>query len=140
MRDRELNWRTWIIQGDDYLKASKPKGKKSKFGTTILYNLLSMSMESYIMAILDIHKTLPENHTYTDLINALEVTIALDEVLKNRILKYESIQSICSVDKFIINEPTEGEIFDLGGAIDELSLLAHQICDNFLEYNNSKAA
>jgi hypothetical protein len=140
MRDRELNWQTWLTQGDDFLNASKPKGVKSKFGTTIRYNLLSMSMESYIMAILDVHRTLPENHTYTDLINALEATISLDDALKNRILKYESIQSICSVDKFIINEPTEGEIYDLGGAIDELSLLAHHICNNYLDFNNSKAA
>ncbi|MFQ3578851.1 MAG: hypothetical protein SNJ71_01760 [Bacteroidales bacterium] len=123
-----MNWQTWIVQGDQYLKSATPKeGKKSVFGPDIRYNLLSMSLEAYIMAILDVHRNLPENHTYTDLMSALETVIEIDENLKNRILKYENIQSICSIDKYSITTPTNEELDDLHGAIVEISRIAHEV-------------
>ena len=67
MEENKLNWKTWLKNGDQYLKAATPKAKKSRFGTDIRYNLLGMSLEGYIMAILDYHGTLPDNHTFIDL-------------------------------------------------------------------------
>lgn len=128
MENNKNNWTEWLMQGDQYLKAGTPKSGKSKFGTGILYNLLSMSMESYIMAILDYKKNLPDNHTYTDLVNGLERVMPVNPKLRDRILKYESIQSICSVDKFIIKEPTTHQIDDLRGAIIEVKGLAYDTC------------
>lgn len=128
MSESKLNWRTWLTQGDQYLKASTPKSGVSRFGTEVRYNLISMSLEAYIMAIMDFHETLPQNHTYTDLIIGLETVIPLDEKLKNRILQYENIQSICSIDKYHTVAPTEEELFDLKGAIIEISMMAHTIC------------
>ena len=127
MLNRKLNWNTWLKDGDDYRKAVSPKSTK-RFGTDIRYNLISMSLESYIMAIMDFYKTLPENHTFLDLISALETVIPVDGILKKRILKYESIQSICSIDKYSRTNPSEDEIIDLTGAIDQISVIAHKIC------------
>ena len=127
MAIKELNWHTWLKQGDEYCKAVLP-GNTSRFGTDIRYNLISMAFESYVMAILDFHKNMPENHTFIDLITALETVMPVDELLKQRILKYESIQSICSIDKYYRVDPTEAEITDLKGAIDEISIIAHKTC------------
>ncbi|MBU0994558.1 MAG: hypothetical protein KJ737_18850 [Proteobacteria bacterium] len=122
-----LNWQTWLKHGDQYLKAATSKGETSRFGADIRYNLLSLSLEGYVMAILDYHKRLPDNHTYTDLIDALEIVMPLDPGLKSRILQYENIQSICSIDKYQRNAPTEEELSDLKGAIVEIGNIAHQI-------------
>ena len=127
MANKLLNWQTWLKQGDDYRKAVSPKST-IRFGTDIRYNLISMSLESYTMAILDFHHNLPENHTFLDLMSALETVIPVEDKLKRRILKYESIQSICSIDKYSRINPTEEEITDLTGAIDEICLIAHKIC------------
>ncbi len=124
----KLNWKTWLKFGDQYLKASTPKRKVNRFGTVIRYNLISMSLESYVMAILDYHHTMPDNHTFTDLITALDVVMPLEKELKKRILHYESIQSICSVEKYHRSGPTEEELQDLSGAISELSIMAHKAC------------
>ena len=129
MDTQKLNWETWLKQGDQYLKAGTPKSEKSRFGTEIRYNLLSMSMESYIMAILDFHNTLPDNHTFIDLLNALEVVIPVDKSLKDRILKYENIQRICSLEKYHRNKPSEEDINDLRGAIVEIGEMANEICN-----------
>ena len=128
MEVSKLNWQTWLKQGDQYNEAATPKSTSSRFGTDIRYNLISMSLESYVMAILDFHHTLPDNHTFIDLITALEEVMPIDETLKRRILQYESIQSICSIDKYHRVSPTEDEIYDLKGAIDEISVIAHNIC------------
>lgn len=128
MYESNLNWKTWIKQGNQYLKAATPKGEKSKFGPEIRYNLLSMSLEGYIMAILDFHQNLPDNHTYTDLIVGLERVMTIDPSLKETILKYENIQSICSIEKFHISAPTNEQLIELKGAIEQMGLLAESIC------------
>jgi hypothetical protein len=87
-----------------------------------------MSLESYVMAILDYHHTLPDNHTFTDLMAALQTVMPLDENLKKRILRYENIQSICSIEKYHRTSPSEEELYDLTGAISELSSMAHKTC------------
>ena len=130
MNTHNLNWQTWLKNGDQYLSAATPKSKKHRFGTDIVYNLLSMSLEGYIMAILDYHHNLPHNHTYIDLIAALETVMSIDTTLKSRILQYENIQSICSIDKYHRSNPTEEELDDLRGAIIEISMMAHGTCDS----------
>ena len=128
MEASKLNWNSWLLQGDQYLKAITPKSGKSRFDTVVRYNMISMSLEAYVMAIMDFHKTLPQNHTYTDLLIGLETVVQLDENLKKRILKYENIQSICSIEKYHTVAPTEDELIDLKEAIIEISAMAHTIC------------
>ena len=128
MEKRTLHWETWLKNGDQYLKAATPKGKRSVFGADIRYNLLSMSLEGYIMAITDFHHNLPDNHTYTDLIDGLERVIPLDKSLKLRLLQYENIQSICSIEKYHRTSPTEDELTDLKNAIVEMGTIAHGCC------------
>jgi len=122
------DWRTWLRNGDQYFKATTPKGEKSPFDTDLRYNLLSMSLEGYIMAILDYHNLLPENHTYTDLMDALERVMPIDPCLKARILKHESIQDICSIEDYHRSHPSEAVLGDLKSAVAQIAAIAHQTC------------
>lgn len=127
METEQINWRRFLKEGDQYLKAATPKTEKSRFNNDIRYNLLSMSLEGYIMAILDFHNSLPDNHTYTDLIDGLEKVMSLDQSLKERILKYENIQSICSIEKYHRSAPSDEDLNDLDGAIREIKELAYNV-------------
>ncbi|WP_022667015.1 hypothetical protein [Desulfospira joergensenii] len=124
----DLNWQKWLKNGDQYLSAATPKGEKSRFGPDLRYNLLSMSLEGYIMAIMDFYDVMPENHTYTDLISGLETVARLDGRLKSRILQYENIQSICSIEKYHRTSPTEEDLEDLKGAVGIIGSMAHETC------------
>lgn len=139
MTQKALNWQTWLKHGDQYLTAATPRHKKSRFGTDIRYNLLSMSLEGYIMAILDFHNKLPFNHTYTDLIFSLESVMPLNKTLKARIMRYENIQSICSIEKYHRSNPTESDLEDLKGAISEIRTIAHEACASAPRTNHSIA-
>ena len=128
MYENKLNWKTWLKNGDQYMNAATPRDKKSRFGTDIRYNLLAMSFEGYVMAILDYHGTLPDNHTFIDLISALELVMPMDKTLKGRILKYEGLQTICSIDRYSRVDPSEEDIDDLREAIKEIGKMAHEKC------------
>ena len=97
------NWKQWLAEGHQYEQAgSKKVGKFSKLSPTVVYNLFSMSLESYCMAILDYHGTLADNHTFTDLMNGLERVTTVEPTLKQRILELEKCQQICSFEDFTI--------------------------------------
>lgn len=128
MFENKLGWKKWLKDGDQYMRASGLKKEKSVFNNTIRYNLLSMSLEGYVMAILDFHGTLPFNHTFRDLMEGLEKKVDLDADLKERILRYENIQSICSIEKYHRQAPKDDEIQALGSAVGEIGEMAHQIC------------
>ncbi len=122
------DWMTWLNNGDSYFKAATPKGKTVRFGTDLRYNLLSMSLEGYVMAISGFHNLLPDNHTFTDLMAALERVIPLDPDLKARVLKHESIQNICSLEDYHRSHPSEKVLTELRQAVEQIAGIAHQTC------------
>ncbi len=122
------DWKTWLNNGEKYYRAACPEGKKSRFLPDLQYNLLSMSLEGYVMAIADFHNTLPYNHTYTDLMGILETLVPLDPDLKARILKHESIQDICSIEDYHRSHPTEDALADLRSAVASIGSLARSVC------------
>lgn len=129
MNKANHDWKTWLKHGDQFFNGSTPKsGKASILGPVIRYNMMSMALESYVMGILNCYNTMPDNHTFTDLVHALDLVIKLDPILKQQILKHESIQSICSVDKYQQRAPREDELAELYAAITEIKDIAHSVC------------
>lgn len=121
-------WEEWLDNGEKYYKAASPKDGKSRFTPDLQYNLLSMSLEGYVMAISGYHNLLPENHTYTDLMDALERVVQVDPDLKEQVLRHESIQEICSIEDYSRSHPSETALGELRAAIFKLGELAHKIC------------
>ncbi len=129
MNTQNHDWQTWLKHGDQFFRGSTPKDRKTSIlGPVIRYNMMSMALESYVMGILNCFNTMPDNHTFTDLINALDLVIKLDPELKRKILKHENIQSICSVDKYQCRAPGEDELAELYAAITEIRDIAHSVC------------
>ena len=122
------DWMTWLNNGEQYFRAACPKGDKSRFGADLLYNLLSMSLEGYVMAIAGFYDCLPYNHTYTDLMDALERVMPLDPDLKARILTHESLQNICSIEDYQRSHPSEDALADLRDAVARIGAMARQVC------------
>jgi hypothetical protein len=118
-------WENWLLQGDQYLKASGSNDKKNKFLPSIQYNLISLAFESYAMAILYYNGKMPDNHTYTDLINALDGVIEFEKGIRETILKYEEFQRICSIDNYKVSAPKEDELIELRSVIKKIGELAH---------------
>ena len=101
----ELNWEKFLELGRQYEASGKGKNRSdSKLSPLVVYNLFSMALENYCMAILTHHGTMADNHTFTDLIDSLDRVYPLDPELRRRILDLERHQQICSFEDFVVAE------------------------------------
>lgn len=122
------DWMVWLENGEKYFRAACPKGSPSRFNPELRYNLLSMSLEGYVMAVCGYLGCLPYNHTYTDLMEALDRVAPLDPELKERILRHESIQEICSIEAYHRSCPDQKALTDLEQAVGRVGEIARQTC------------
>ena len=106
-------WEDFLKDGDGYLRTAVGAYKKQRkvFTPEILYNIIAMAIEKFVMAALMRHGALPYNHTMRDLVEAMDETFpsAIDD-LREGLLKMDQYQDICDLDGFRITPPEIKEI------------------------------
>ena len=122
----EPSWKTWLREGQQYLKAGM--GEKNKFNNSILYNLLAMSLEKFVMAILGYNLSMPVNHTFSDLIYSLEALYPIDDDLRKTVLLLETKQEICSFEDYVRTDISDEDIVSLRGAVKQFEKIADEVC------------
>ena len=99
--------------GEGFLRTAVGAYEKQKkvFTSEILYNIIAMAIEKFVMAALMRHGALPYNHTMKDLVEAMDETFpaAIDD-LRDGLLKMDQYQDICDLDGFRITPPEIKEI------------------------------
>jgi hypothetical protein len=94
------NWKVMYNEGQKYLStASKTAGSKV-FTPSLRYNITAMALEKYVMATCMLHDYLPQNHTLTDLMDAVARFVPSDPSLQRTILQYEDAQRLCSLEDY----------------------------------------
>lgn len=119
-------WEEFLHDGEAFLKtgvAAYVKGKKA-FTPEILYNIIAMAIEKFVMAALMQRGALPYNHTMGDLVESMnEVFPDGMSDIKNGLLDLDRYQEICDVDTFNIIPPAMEAIpamLDLAQKMQEL--------------------
>lgn len=109
MDKERKTWEEFIDDGDKYLKTAVNGYKKRKniFTPEIIYNIVSMSIEKYIMGYLLYHNRLPDNHTLADLITAVKEIGEVDNELYAKIIHMNRFQEICSLNSYVRKAPSE---------------------------------
>jgi HEPN domain-containing protein len=106
-------WEDYLKDGESYLKTAAGAFEKQKnaFTPEILYNIIAMAIEKFIMAVLMRHGELPYNHTMRDLVEAMDTAFpaAIDE-LREGLLRMDGYQEICDLYGFTIVPPESSEI------------------------------
>lgn len=83
-------------EGEQYHRTAVGAQRRRKvFNAEIIYNLLAMAIEKYFMAFFEEHRVMPDNHTFTDLINSANRLRPLDPVLVADLRSLEILQNIC---------------------------------------------
>ena len=106
-------WEEFLAEGEGFFSVSLNayNKQKEKFTPEILYNIICMAIEKYIMAALMKNGALPYNHTMTDLTEAMETTFGNTmDGLKDRLMALDRYQEICDVESFTIQPPRMEEI------------------------------
>ncbi|MCI5120312.1 MAG: hypothetical protein D3908_03790 [Candidatus Electrothrix sp. AUS4] len=101
-------WEEFLSDGEGYLNTATGAYTKRKmiFTPEILYNLVAMAIEKFVMAALMQRGTMPYNHTMADLVEAMEATFPgkMTE-LSEGLLEMDKYQEICDLDGFKITPP-----------------------------------
>ncbi|NOX80489.1 MAG: hypothetical protein GXP57_05280 [Deltaproteobacteria bacterium] len=103
-------WEEFLRDGEAYLKTAVAAHQKRQdvFTPEILYNIIAMAIEKFVMAALMRHGTLPYNHTMTDLVESMEETFPGD--ISAGLIKMDKYQDICALDNYHISPPAMEEI------------------------------
>lgn len=101
-------WETFFSDGCDYLRGAKGgfEKRKSVFTAEILYNMVAMAIEKFVMAALMKKGAMPANHTMADLVEALDLTYpGTVDSFREELLHLDGYQEICDLDTYTIAAP-----------------------------------
>ena len=125
-------WEEFLRDGEGYLNTATAgyQRRRQVFTAEILYNLVAMAIEKFVMAALMRHGTMPYNHTMTDLVEAMETTFPGKMAgLSQGLLEMDKYQEICDLDGFKITPPEMEKIPEMLGLADKLrNLVIRDLC------------
>lgn len=109
------DWQDYRRDGEQFLRTATRalQKKKQAFTPEVIYNLVAMSIEKYIMALLMKRGDLAENHTMADLARALEHHTGPLPELARKLHYLDTFQEICDVDTYSCLPPSESEMFTI---------------------------
>jgi|WetSurMetagenome_2_1015567.scaffolds.fasta_scaffold00063_36 hypothetical protein len=76
---------------------------------SLVFNVASVAIEDYLLALCSYHGVMPFNHNYTCLMDAAERVVTFDPDLRNNIRSLDEIFGICSVENYHHGIPTPGD-------------------------------
>ena len=101
-------WETFFKEGNDYLRGARGgfEKRRSVFTAEILYNMVAMAIEKFVMAALMKKGAMPANHTMADLVEALEFSYpGVVDPFRDELLRMDGYQEICDLDTYSIAPP-----------------------------------
>lgn len=106
-------WEDFWGEGKAFLKTASAAYAQHKkaFTTVILYNIIAMAIEKFVMTALMCQGKLPNNHTMKDLVEAMDEAFpGAMSGIREGLLNLDQYQEICDVDTFNITGPAMEEI------------------------------
>jgi hypothetical protein len=106
------DWRNYYHDGEKFLRtATAGQSERPEiFTPEILYNVIAMAIEKFIMGFLMYHGDLADNHTMADMIHSMERHLQLPPALARDLIHLDSFQEICSLDNYNYITPSRSQI------------------------------
>lgn len=119
--------RDFLKEGDDYLRVVHTSGHRPElFTPEIVFNVLSMSLEKLIMALVTHSGCLPENHTFRELSEACHAVEPLDERDRELLISLDDHNNLCSLEVFQQILPNKERMSAFIALAERFQALAHQ--------------
>lgn len=119
----------FLQEGDKYLKVVLNGHKRPEiFSLELMFNLLTLAIEKHAMAVLMACGTLPENHTFMDLLDGLKWVLPVSEVNHQILLSLHKEESMCSIEAPVKPRiPTAEQMIDYIELGKRMQLAAHEM-------------
>jgi hypothetical protein len=90
----------------------------------LVFNVASMALERYLVALCDLHGTEPMNHNFVCLMNAVEKVTDVPHALSREIRSLDTIFGICALDEtYHHGKPTASDADKVLRLCDEIHAL-----------------
>jgi hypothetical protein len=109
------DWRNYYHDGEKFLRtATAGQSRRPEiFTPDILYNVIAMAIEKFIMGFLMYNGDLADNHTMADMIHSMERHLQLPPALARDLLHLDSFQEICEIDTYNCKTPSRSQIDEM---------------------------
>ena len=124
----ELEGYDTMIKGADsyYGSAKRAFNKDSKFTTELVFNIITMAIEKYLVGLLMSKGIMPMNHVIKYLLEETEEYFKLDNVIQQNLAKVDDYLYICSMDDFTKKVPSKEEMGSIMDAVERLKIFTHE--------------
>jgi HEPN domain-containing protein len=93
---------------------------------SVVFNVASLALERYLVALCYLHDMEPFNHNYTCLMDTVEMFMEPPEELNKEIRSLDEIFGICSIDDYFHGEPEVSDMERILGMCEEVEELFDQ--------------
>lgn len=109
------DWRNYYHDGENFLRTATvgQSNRPEIFTPEILYNVIAMAIEKFIMGFLMYNGDMADNHTMADMIHSMERHLQLPPDLASKLIHLDSFQEICDLDIYSYKTPTRGQIDEM---------------------------
>jgi len=76
---------------------------------SLIFNLASVSLECYLVALCELYGTMPRNHNFVSLMNAVERVIAVPRAISKSVRSLDMLFGICPIEKDYQNLPEDAD-------------------------------
>ncbi len=128
MMDPTINETYLALFQTDYQSALGYHRRAERFSQTkrpanLVFNIASMALERYLVALCDLHCVTPENHDYGCLMSAVETVMDFSALLNQDIRALDDVFGLCSLEVNPHGDPKAADasrILVLCGAVREI--------------------
>jgi hypothetical protein len=122
---------SFLKEADEYHKLALGGLKRKKvFTNEILYNLISISVEKYIMGFLTARNQLPLCHTLKNMVNEVKTLVPVHDDIVRKMCYFDGIQNICSLVDYNRKTISDNDITEMVGLLEDVKQLVTQHSSN----------
>jgi hypothetical protein len=97
--------------------------KESIFSDELIFNILTMAIEKYLVGLLMSIGIMPANHVIKYLLEETGKKFLIDQSIQKHLVSVDDYLYLCSIDNFTKNTPPREELENIIAAVDKLKLL-----------------
>ncbi|WP_297100554.1 hypothetical protein [uncultured Draconibacterium sp.] len=116
----EQTWKKYFDDANDYSKAAIGSFGKMKFGSQVVYNLISMAIENYLTALCISSGEMPEHEGISYMLRQVAKNIEIPEPFHQEARFMNRFMNYCSLEVQEQKDPTHEELSRMIGFMGDL--------------------